>query len=107
MPWHPASPQTQMRTASVTIERALTAPHPTTQRMLPWLLLLLTGFGPISLDLYLPALPALTAGLQATPSVAQLTVPACLIGLAGGQLVAGPVSDQYGRRRILIAGVIA
>ncbi len=76
-------------------------------RLLPTLLLLLTVFGPISMDLYLPALPALTTELGAVTSVAQLTVTACLIGLALGQLIAGPVSDQFGRRRVLLAGVVA
>ncbi len=75
--------------------------------MLPALLLLLTVFGPISMDLYLPALPALTVELTATTSVAQLTVTACLIGLAAGQLIAGPLSDRFGRRGILIVGIVA
>lgn len=76
-------------------------------RLLPALLLLLTVFGPISMDLYLPALPALTAELDAATSVAQLTVTACLLGLAAGQLAAGPLSDRYGRRGILLAGILA
>lgn len=74
---------------------------------LPTLLLLLTVFGPISMDLYLPALPALTTELDAATSVAQLTVTACLIGLAAGQLVAGPLSDRLGRRGVLLSGVVA
>ncbi|RXZ73144.1 multidrug effflux MFS transporter [Agromyces albus] len=77
------------------------------QRSLPTLLLLLTVFGPISMDLYLPALPALTIELGAAASVAQLTVTACLIGLAAGQLIAGPLSDRFGRRGILLVGIIA
>lgn len=77
------------------------------QRTLPTLLLLLTVFGPISMDLYLPALPALTRELAAATSVAQLTVTACLIGLAAGQLIAGPLSDRYGRRGILLIGIMA
>ncbi len=81
--------------------------RPLVQKLLPWLLLLLTTFGPISMDLYLPALPALTVELSAHTSVAQLTVTACLIGLAVGQLISGPISDQFGRRRILLVGVIA
>lgn len=76
-------------------------------RLLPTLLLLLTVFGPISMDLYLPALPALTADLGAATSVAQLTVTACLAGLALGQLIAGPLSDRYGRRGILLIGIAA
>ncbi len=81
--------------------------RPTRRRSLPTLLLLLTVFGPISMDLYLPALPALTAQLEAATSVAQLTVTACLIGLAAGQLVAGPLSDRFGRRGILLIGIVA
>ncbi len=77
----------------------------TTPKALPTLLLLLTVFGPISMDLYLPALPALTADLGAVTSVAQLTVTACLIGLAAGQLIAGPLSDRFGRRGILLVGI--
>jgi DHA1 family bicyclomycin/chloramphenicol resistance-like MFS transporter len=81
--------------------------QPRFRRFLPTLLLLLTVFGPISMDLYLPALPALTTEVGAAISVAQLTVTACLIGLALGQLIAGPVSDQFGRRRVLLTGVVA
>src|SRR5215218_5111824 len=81
--------------------------QPPIGRALPALLLLLTVFGPISMDLYLPALPALTAELNAATSVAQLTVTACLIGLAAGQLVAGPLSDRLGRRGVLLVGIVA
>jgi DHA1 family bicyclomycin/chloramphenicol resistance-like MFS transporter len=81
--------------------------RPASSRWLPTLLLLLTVFGPISMDLYLPALPALTLELDAATSVAQLTVTACLIGLAAGQLIAGPLSDRFGRRGILLIGIIA
>jgi len=84
-----------------------TSPRSLAQRMLPALLLLLTVFGPISMDLYLPALPALTLELSAATSVAQLTVTACLVGLAAGQLIAGPLSDRYGRRGILLIGIVA
>jgi DHA1 family bicyclomycin/chloramphenicol resistance-like MFS transporter len=76
-------------------------------RLLPTLLLVLTVFGPISMDLYLPALPALTDELSAPASLAQLTVTAALIGLALGQLVAGPLSDRLGRRGPLYIGVVA
>lgn len=71
------------------------------------LLMVLTVFGPISMDLSLPALPALTDELGAATSMAQLTVTACLLGLAGGQLIAGPLSDRFGRRGPLLIGVVA
>lgn len=76
-------------------------------RALPVVLGLLTIFGPISMDLYLPVLPALTVQLDSATSTAQLTVTACLLGLALGQVVAGPLSDRFGRRRPLLVGVAA
>jgi DHA1 family bicyclomycin/chloramphenicol resistance-like MFS transporter len=75
-------------------------------RALPMVLSLLTVFGPISMDLYLPVLPALTRELGAATSTVQLTVTACLLGLALGQLLAGPLSDRFGRRRPLLIGVV-
>jgi DHA1 family bicyclomycin/chloramphenicol resistance-like MFS transporter len=77
-------------------------------RALGWLALLLGGlsaFGPLSLDMYLPGLPQLGRELDASASATQLTLTACLAGLALGQLVAGPLSDRLGRRRPLLAGV--
>ena len=65
----------------------------------------LTAFGPLSIDMYLPGLPAIARDLGASESMIQLTLTACLIGLALGQVVAGPVSDAFGRRRPLLVGV--
>src|SRR5690606_21566936 len=73
-------------------------------RALAVVLGLLTIFGPISMDLYLPVLPALTTELQSATSTAQLTITACLLGLALGQLIAGPLSDRFGRRRPCSSG---
>ncbi|MGW5640900.1 multidrug effflux MFS transporter, partial [Streptomyces sp. NPDC003832] len=67
----------------------------------------LSAFGPLSMDLYLPALPALSDDLGSTNAVAQLTMTACMIGLALGQLLLGPISDRYGRRTPLLLGVSA
>lgn len=77
------------------------------RRRLGLMLLLgaLSAFGPLSLDMYLPALPGLAGDLHANPSQGQLTITACLVGLALGQLVAGPASDARGRRRPLLAGL--
>jgi DHA1 family bicyclomycin/chloramphenicol resistance-like MFS transporter len=76
-------------------------------RPLAIILGLLTIFGPISMDLYLPVLPALTAELRSSTSTAQLTITACLLGLAVGQVIAGPLSDRFGRRLPLLIGVAA
>lgn len=57
--------------------------------------------------MYLPALPALTRDFHAQASSVQLTLSACLLGLAAGQIVIGPLSDAYGRRRPLLIGVAA
>ena len=68
---------------------------------------LLTMFGPLSLDLYLPALPQLADDLNASTSAAQLSITTCLVGLAVGQLVAGPLSDRLGRKPPLMVGLSA
>jgi DHA1 family bicyclomycin/chloramphenicol resistance-like MFS transporter len=65
----------------------------------------MTAFAPLSIDMYLPGLPALGAELSASASTVQLTLTACMAGLAVGQLVAGPLSDRLGRRPPLLAGV--
>ncbi|MFB6365237.1 multidrug effflux MFS transporter [Paenibacillus elgii] len=66
----------------------------------------LSAFGPLSLDMYLPALPKLAGDLNSSTSMAQLSLTACLLGLALGQLYAGPVSDVRGRRLPLLIGLI-
>ncbi|SEN40156.1 multidrug effflux MFS transporter [Paenibacillus sp. OK076] len=66
----------------------------------------LSAFGPLSLDMYLPALPTLADEFQSSTSYAQLSLTACMVGLAAGQLLAGPLSDVRGRRTPLIAGLI-
>jgi DHA1 family bicyclomycin/chloramphenicol resistance-like MFS transporter len=65
----------------------------------------LSAFGPVSLDTYLPGLPELSRDLGASASAAQLTLTTCLIGLALGQVIAGPLSDALGRRRPLLGGL--
>ncbi|HEY5846590.1 MAG TPA: multidrug effflux MFS transporter [Nakamurella sp.] len=65
----------------------------------------LSAFGPLCLDMYLPALPELPGDLNSTSSAAQLTLSACIVGLAVGQVITGPLSDRLGRRRPLLVGV--
>ncbi|WP_406127397.1 multidrug effflux MFS transporter [Streptomyces sp. NBC_00989] len=65
----------------------------------------LTATPPLSMDMYLPALPAVTRSLHAPAATVQLTLTACLAGMALGQLVVGPMSDKLGRRRPLLTGL--
>ena len=64
----------------------------------------LTAFGPMSIDMYLPALPAVAASLGTSASRIQLTLSAFFLGFGAGQLVYGPLSDRWGRRPPLLAG---
>ncbi|WP_093170101.1 multidrug effflux MFS transporter [Sinosporangium album] len=65
----------------------------------------LTAIGPLSIDMYLPALPAIARDLGTGTTQVQLTLTACLIGIALGQIVAGPLSDVRGRRGPLMIAV--
>ncbi|NEB11361.1 multidrug effflux MFS transporter [Streptomyces coelicoflavus] len=65
----------------------------------------LTATPPLAMDMYLPALPEVTRSLSAPAATVQLTLTACLAGMALGQIVVGPMSDKWGRRRPLLAGL--
>ncbi|KAA0107778.1 Bcr/CflA family efflux MFS transporter [Mycolicibacterium sp. P1-5] len=65
----------------------------------------LVALGPLTIDMYLPALPRIADELGVSSSVAQLTLTGTLAGLALGQLIIGPLSDSLGRRRPLMAGI--
>ncbi|MEI4272006.1 multidrug effflux MFS transporter [Klenkia sp. LSe6-5] len=67
----------------------------------------LSAFGPLSMDLYLPALPSLETEFGSGQGAAQLTLTSVAVGLAAGQLVAGPLSDRFGRRVPVLVGVAA
>lgn len=67
---------------------------------------LLVALGPLTIDMYLPALPKIADELSVTSSVAQLTLTGTLAGLALGQLVVGPLSDSLGRRKPLVGGIV-
>ena len=95
MPLHPAAAQH--------------APPPVTPPVTPlfaaFALSLLLGLQPVSTDVYLPALPMLTAALGAPMSSAQLTMSALILAFGLAQMVWGPVSDRIGRRPVLLAGL--
>lgn len=75
-------------------------------RRLIVLLAALTAFGPLSIDLYLPSLPAIAADLEAPESAIQLTIGIFLGGVSAGMLLYGPLSDRFGRRRLLLGGIL-
>ncbi|WP_373453898.1 multidrug effflux MFS transporter [Rhodococcus sp. 06-418-5] len=83
-----------------------TSPEPTSKERLRVILVLgaLIALGPLTIDMYLPALPAIADDLNTPSSAVQLTLAGTLIGLALGQLVIGPLSDIVGRRLPLIVG---
>jgi len=65
----------------------------------------LVAFGPLAIDLYLPALPAIASGLAATPEAVQLSITVFLAGFGLGMLFYGPISDRYGRRTVMLSGI--
>lgn len=93
---------------------AATAPVPATAPaadrriglLVTFLLGALTATPPLAMDMYLPSLPEVTDSLHAPAATVQLTLTACLLGMALGQLVVGPMSDRWGRRRPLLAGLV-
>ncbi len=67
---------------------------------------LMSMFGAISIDMYLPALPSMETALKATPAAIQLTLGGFLVGFGLAQLIYGPVSDSIGRRPTVLGGIL-
>jgi DHA1 family bicyclomycin/chloramphenicol resistance-like MFS transporter len=65
----------------------------------------LIALGPLTIDMYLPSLPTITGDLATNAAAVQLTLTGTLVGLAFGQLLVGPLSDAFGRRGPLLAGI--
>lgn len=101
----PAPVDTQSTSPAPTLARP---EAPTGKRYVQLVVVLgaLIALGPLTIDMYLPAFPALSAELDASDSATQLTLTGMLGGLAFGQLVIGPLSDAFGRRRPLVAGLV-
>src|SRR3546814_17634390 len=103
----PRSTRTDPLVPYTTLFRSSTAHVPDQ----PGLKLILTRgvmitLGPLTIDMYLPALPDIEVDLATTEAAVQLTLTGTLIGLALGQLVVGPLSDAFGRRMPLVLGTL-
>ncbi len=85
----------------------MSSPANKVRSQLSWLLYLtpLVAIGPISTDLYLPAMPQMATGLSATVAEIQMTLSLFMLGFAFSQLLTGPLSDRFGRRPIILAGM--
>lgn len=108
-PSHPSAPPSRTSTGAIRTlgPNPATAPimlHPgdaiPASRRVVYIILLgaLTALGPFTIDLYLPAFPALEADFQTSAAAIQLTLTGTMVGFALGQLIVGPLSDKLGRR---------
>jgi DHA1 family bicyclomycin/chloramphenicol resistance-like MFS transporter len=82
---------------------------PVARAAIPWrlivLLALVAATGPFAMQIFLPALPAIARGFAVDPALAQLTLSASMVAIALATLVYGPLSDRFGRRPTLLAGL--
>ncbi|MEV6838634.1 multidrug effflux MFS transporter [Streptomyces sp. NPDC051133] len=101
---HAAAPTPRAEPAAASTRSRATG-RPPTGPLVTFLLGGLTATTPLAMDMYLPSLPEVTRSLHAPAVTVQLTLTACMAGLALGQLVVGPMSDRWGRRRPLLAGI--
>ena len=74
-------------------------------RIMLLMLVAMTGVAPISLYMLVPALPVLASTFGSDISIAQMTVSLFMVGIACSQLIMGPLSDKFGRRPVLLAGL--
>lgn len=104
---HPLASPEPRKEQSPAASQISEGPQGSRRILLIFILGALSAFGPLSIDMYLPSLPALGIDLNASASQTQLTLSFCLLGLALGQTIAGPISDALGRRRPLLIGLVA
>jgi DHA1 family bicyclomycin/chloramphenicol resistance-like MFS transporter len=84
---------------------AIGGPDKASSKIMLLLLVTMTGVAPISLYMLVPALPVLASSFGRDISIAQMTVSLYMVGLACSQIVMGPLSDRFGRRPVLLAGL--
>src|SRR4030088_340650 len=76
-----------------------------TSKIMLLMLVAMTGVAPISLYMLVPALPVLATTFGRDISIAQMTVSLYMVGIACSQIIMGPLSDRFGRRPVLLAGL--
>ncbi|MFJ4131482.1 multidrug effflux MFS transporter [Pseudomonas cyclaminis] len=94
------------RSNTATIKAEGTTPSNPLKQAPLWLLALITFSGTVAMHMFVPALPAAAHDFQVSPSYIQLTLSAYIVGLAVGQLFYGPLSDRFGRKKVLLCGVV-
>src|ERR1044071_8217305 len=67
---------------------------------------LLTAIGPFSIDMYLPAFPAIAKGLNTSVAQVMLSLSSLFIGISAGQLIYGPLLERFGRKKPLYVGLV-
>ncbi len=82
-----------------------TAVRPTLTPLLLAVLALLSSFTPLSIDMYLPALPVIVVDLHGTVGDIQLTLSSFMIAFGAGQIFYGPAGDRFGRRPVILGGI--
>jgi DHA1 family bicyclomycin/chloramphenicol resistance-like MFS transporter len=92
-------------TINVTSGKVADSPPAASTRTMLLLLVAMTGVAPISLYMLVPALPHLVTNFHSEISIAQMTVSLYMVGIACSQILMGPLSDRYGRRPVLLAGL--
>src|SRR6201992_1955344 len=88
-----------------TLDRPAVAAGLATSKLMLMLLVVMTGIAPISLYMLVPTLPVLARTFDSSISLAQMTVSLYMVGIACSQIVRGPLSDRFGRRPVLLAGM--
>src|SRR5215467_15085429 len=89
----------------MTTTTTTTITRPTLTPLLLAVLALLSSFTPLSIDMYLPALPVIAVDLRGTAGDIQLTLSAFMIAFGVGQIFYGPAGDRFGRRPVILSGL--
>src|SRR5215468_9301302 len=90
----------------MTTTTTTSATRPTLTPLLLAVLALLSSFTPLSIDMYLPALPVIAVDLRGTAGDIQLTLSGFMIAFGAGQIFYGPAGDRFGRRPVILGGLV-